>query len=485
MLTVLGNPRRFCNGLTRREALQAGSLGLLGGMFGLPALPQAVATPSANRSSGPAKSVILLFLHGGAATQDMWDLKPNAPIEVRGEFNPIATSAPGIQICEHLPRTARWMHKAALVRTVNHKAGCHNTLPPFTGYEVLVPEQNIANLNHPPSMGAVCEYLKQSGQSRRRDDLPAYVCLPHHLGWGESGRRPGIYGGFLGQRYDPFSAEPNAYLDAGIDRQNRALPPPIRGEPRIPTGTLAEGVTLDRLNSRQSLLQQIDQELRRSDEQAALASYGRTQQRAFGMLTSTQLRRAFDLDSEPARLRDRYGRTLFGSSVLVGRKLVEAGVQFVNIFWDNYAPRLNVLDYGWDTHEVNFLTLRDAYLPRLDLTYSALFEDLDGRGMLDETLVVILSDFGRTPRVNNTAGRDHWTYCYTVVFAGAGIRGGTVYGASDAHAAFVRDNPVSTADVCATIYECLGIDPEMPIHDRTGRPIPVAHGGRPIRDILA
>jgi hypothetical protein len=151
-------------------------------------------------------------------------------------------------------------------------------------------------------------------------------------------------------------------------------------------------------------LQQIDQELRRSDEQAALASYGRTQQRAFGMLTSTQLRRAFDLDSEPARLRDRYGRTLFGSSVLVGRKLVEAGVQFVNIFWDNYAPRLNVLDYGWDTHEVNFLTLRDAYLPRLDLTYSALLEDLDGRGMLDETLVVILSDFGRTPRVNNTAG---------------------------------------------------------------------------------
>lgn len=476
MLRVLGSPRTFCDGLSRRDLLHAGGLGLVGGFFGLPDL---AATERSTTLRARAKSVIFLFLHGGAATQDMWDMKPAAPTDVRGEFKPITTSAPGIQICEHLPRMARWMHRAALVRSVSHKAGCHNVVPTFTGFTEQVPDQNIANPNHPPSQGSVCEFLKDP-----LDDHPAYVCLPNHLGWGEGGRRPGIYGGFLGRKFDPLCGECNPIYDKGVNFKDRAKPVPLRGQPTLPNSVLQDGITLDRLDGRHSLLDQIDHVARRLDTQPATSQYGRTRDRAFGLFGSPRLRDAFDLEREDARLRDRYGRTLFGQSVLTARKLVGAGTRFVNVFWDNYAPRMQSLDFGWDTHEVNFLTLRQSYLPWLDQTYSALMEDLDARGMLDETLVVTISDFGRTPRVNATAGRDHWTYCYSVMLAGGGIRGGTVYGASDAQAAFVKDNPVGPADICATIYECLGIDPDMLIYDRAGRPLPVALGGKPIRDIL-
>jgi hypothetical protein len=476
---MLGSPRRFCDGFTRRETLRAGSLSLLGSYFGLPALPAALGNLTSARP-GKAKSVIFLFLHGGAPTQDMFDLKPDAPAEVRGEFRPIATSAPGVRVCEHLPRTAQWMHRTAVVRSVNHKAGCHNPLPTFTGLDLTLTDFSNSNPNHPPSMGSVCEYLR-----REPGGMPAYVCLPTYLGFGEAGRRPGIYGGFLGQRCDPFCAEVDPRPDPAIAKPYlREHCPPIVGTPRIPNGILVDGVTLDRLNRRQDLVQQLDAQLRRADAQAALAGYDRTRTRAFDLLTSARLRAAFDLEREDPHLCDRYGRSLFGQSCHIARKLVAAGVRFVNVFWDYYFVRLGVPDYGWDTHEKNFILLRDHYLPWLDLTYTALLEDLDRTGLLDETLVVLVSDFGRTPNVNKDAGRDHWTYCYSVVLAGAGIRGGTLYGASDKHAAFVRDNPVSPADVCATIYECLGIDPELLVHDRSGRPIPVANGGRPIRDIL-
>jgi hypothetical protein len=482
MLTVLGSPRRFCDGLTRREALTAGSVGLLGSLFGLPGLPEAQASPAPG-GRPRARSVILLFLHGGAATQDMLDLKPDAPAEVRGEFKPIATNVPGIRVCEHLPRLARWLHRTALVRSVNHKAGCHNVVPAFTGFPELVAEQNVANPNHPPSMGSVCAYLRE--QRGPTGDLPAYVCLPNYLGWGEAGRRPGIYGGFLGQRYDPFCGECDPHYDPGVNIKDRGRPAPLRGQPQLPSSSLQPGLTLDRLNGRQTLLQQLDGQTRSLESRAALQQFSRTQERAFGLLTSARLRAAFDLEREDPRRRERYGRTLFGSSVLVARKLVEGGVQFVNVFWDNYAPRLQSADFGWDTHELNFITLRERYLPWFDQAYAALLEDLEQNGLLDETLVVTLSDFGRTPRVNKDAGRDHWTYCYTVMLAGAGIRGGTVYGASDGQAAFVRDNPVSPADVCATIYACLGIDPDLLIRDRANRPVTIAQGGQPIRDILA
>ncbi len=203
-------------------------------------------------------------------------------------------------------------------------------------------------------------------------------------------------------------------------------------------------------------------------------------------MNAARLRTAFDLDAEDQRVRDRYGRTLVGASALVARRLVEAGVRFVNVTWEWYHRRLNAPnDVGWDTHWNNFSTLRKVLLPAFDQVFGALMEDLDARGLLDETLVLVLSDFGRTPRINKDAGRDHWTHCYSVLLAGGGVKGGMVYGASDSQAAFVKENPVRPADVVATVYHCLGIDPETPLYDRGGQPHPAAQGGRPIRDILA
>jgi hypothetical protein len=247
MLTLLGSPRRCCDGLTRRETLKAGALSALGGLFNLPSLLRAEQSRQHQRP-GKAKSVIALYLLGGAGTQDMFDLKPNAPAEIRGEFKPIPTSAPGVQICEHLPRLARWMHKAVLVRSVNHKAGCHNPLPSYSGYETPVGDITITRDTYPPSMGSVCEYLNREG-----GEFPAYVYLPCYLGWGTAIRYPGPYAGFLGKRYDPFFTECQPYIDH--PPEDKFKPQVLRGEPRIPNGVLADGITLDRLNARQGLIQ--------------------------------------------------------------------------------------------------------------------------------------------------------------------------------------------------------------------------------------
>lgn len=470
MITLLGSKRRLCDGLTRRETLKAGALSLLGGAFNLPSLLAAEERQHAR--PGKAKSVILLYLLGGAPTQDMFDMKPNAPDKIRGDFKPIDSNVPGMQICELMPRLTRWMHKTALVRSVNHKAGCHNPIPSYTGHEFMIADNVSTKDTYPPSMGSICEYLRNE-----KDDLPAYLYLPNYAGAGNPGglvRYPGPYGGFLGKRYDPLFSE----FDPAVVRQIGGMKV-LAGEPFLAKNTkLAEGITLDALQTREGLLQQFNKQQKRLDSDKALDDVNRIQQRALSLLTSTKLKNAFDLTAADPKLRDRYDRTLFGSSALIARRLVETGVRFVNVTWD--FPN----DTSWDTHAANFTWLRGA-LPSLDATCSALLEDLQDHGQLDETLVVVMSDMGRTPQINANAGRDHWTYAYTVMFAGAGIRGGTVFGASDAHAAYVKDRPVSTSDICATIYHCLGIDPEMPVHERGGRPIPVANGGQPIREILA
>lgn len=478
MLTMLGSPRRFCDGVTRRETLKAGALSLLGGYFGAPGQVEAALT---SVRPGKAKRVIMFFLFGGAATQDMYDLKPGAPTGVRSDFKPIATNVPGIQICEHLPGMAKWMHRIALVRSTNHRAGCHNGLPVYTGFEVVLPD-NQPRDTHPPSMGSVCEFLKQGAR-----DLPAYVCLPNYTAWDSGNRFNGQYAGFLGKQYDPVFSECRPKLDADARRDSRAHPPLWRGAPFLGDSVLTGDVSLDRLDRRRTLLQQFDDQQRLLEQTSSVAAYSRTQGRAFNMLTGSKLKAAFDLDREDPRLRDTYGNTLLGSSALVARKLIETGVQFVNVTWDSYARagNLTVADAAWDTHEWNFEVLRRVNLPVLDQTFSALMRDLEERGLLDETLVAVVSDFGRTPHINKDAGRDHWTYCYTSLLAGAGIRGGTVYGSSDKNAAAVRDNPVSPGDICATIYHALGIDPDTLIHDRSGRPLPIASGGQPIHDILA
>jgi hypothetical protein len=480
MLRVLGNPRRFCDGITRREALTAGALSVLGSGFTLSDLLAAEERRPAAARPGKAKSVLVLYLHGGAPTQDMFDLKPSAPVEIRGEFKPITTSAPGIQVCEHLPKTARWMHRCAVVRSVHHRAGCHNTLPSFTGSEQPVDvNEPIPRDSYPPGMGAVCEHLKPEGV-----DLPHYVAVPNYLGWGWAIKRPGPWGGFLGKRCDPLCGEYQPVLDPKPGPGRR---PMWLGRPFLADGELGADMTIDRLNTRRSLLQQLDDQQRRFESQPTADTFDRVRRRAFSLLTASKLKTAFNLDLEDVRMRERYGNNVVGSSTLIARRLIEAGVRFVDVYWDGYTYRVpnNGLDPYWDTHANNFVQLKQANLPSLDQTYSALLDDLEQRGLLAETLVVMMSDFGRTPRVNGNAGRDHWTSCYSVVLAGAGIRGGTICGASDGHAAYIKDRPVRPADICATIYHCLGIDPEMPLRDRAGRPMPVAQGGEPIREILA
>jgi hypothetical protein len=322
----------------------------------------------------------------------------------------------------------------------------------------------------------VCEYLNDN------PELPAYVYMPCYLGWGQSIRRPGPYAGFLGKRYDPLFTECNPHIDNPPDKPYHSQP--LRGSPVIPNSTLRDGVTIDRLNRRRTLLEQIDEQHAGFESTGKLTTFDRYQTQAWSLLTSSKVKAAFDLSREDPRLLDRYSRTLFGQSALIARKLVECGVRFINVTWDCYWERLQLSYECWDTHARNAGVLREYNLPYLDMTFDALMSDLDARGLLDETLVVVMSDFGRTPKINGNAGRDHWTFCYSVLLAGAGIRGGRLYGASDSQAAYVKDHPVSTGDVCASIYHCLGIDPALPVPDPVSRPVPIAHGGRAIAEIL-
>jgi hypothetical protein len=481
MLTMLGSPRRCCDGITRRETLKIGALSALGG-FGL---PQILAASEAGAVGlGKAKSVINIFLLGGAATQDMYDLKPDAPAEVRSQFQPIATSVPGLQVCEHLPQVAKLMHKVAVIRSLNHKAGCHNTLPCYTGYEVPVADNTITKDSYPPSMGSVCSYL-QARDPVRAAGLPDYVYMPCYLGWGQAIRRAGPYGGFLGKQYDALTTECDPKKPDGAPDPLPGTPCTVLGTPRLASSTLPQDITLDRFNTRHSLLGQFDQQQRLIEGSHAVDSYGKLKSQAYDILTSSKLKEAFDLSQEDAKLVERYGGHLFGNSTLMARRLVERGVRFVNVTWDLFWDRVKVDYDAWDTHTRNFDVLKNNKLPGFDQTFSALLEDLDARGLLDETLICVMSEMGRTPHINGNAGRDHWTFCYGALMAGGGIQGGAVHGESDSKAAYVKDKPVSTSDLCSTIYHCLGIDPGYRVPDFAGRPVGISHGGRVIEEILA
>ena len=477
MLTMLGSPRRCCDGFTRRETLRAGALSAMGG-FGLPQMLQAEETGLSKDAK--AKNVIFIFLLGGAATQDMYDLKPNAPSEVRGEFKPIPTTVPGIEVCEHLPKFAQMAHQFAFIRSVNHKAGCHNCLPCYTGFDVIPPDQHPRPTDA-PSIGSVLQYM-----SGERTETPQYVYMPNWLGWGQSFRRAGPYGGFLGKQYDALTTECMPFYDKDSFAPSPGTPQIVRGAPVLPSTSLEDGMTIDRLNTRRSLLSQIDTERRRMDQFASVdsSSYQRNQRQAFDILTSSAMRQAFDLSQEDPKMVDRYGQTLFGNSTLIARRLIEAGVRFVNVTWDLFWGPVNVDYDAWDTHNNNFNILKKNKLPGFDQTMHALMTDLQERGLLDETLIVVTSEMGRTPRINANSGRDHWTNCYGSLLAGAGIRGGTVYGASDTQAAYVADNPVRPADLLATIYRTLGIDPATRVPDQTGRPIEIAQGGHEIFEVM-
>jgi hypothetical protein len=480
MLHILGTGKKLCDGITRRELMRVGGLSLFGDLSWSDYLRTAdrnsARTRQDARSHGKARSVIFFNLLGGPSHLDMFDLKPDAPAEIRGEFRPIATSLPGLRITEHLPETAKWMNRSTLIRTVTHTQNAHDPLVIMTGFVSGDFNQNGPKPTDPPDIGAVCQYL---GRGPR--DMPGAVCLPCFPGWGQMGwRRPGPYGGFLGNQYDPlFSVCAPTF--ARKPRVPNYDPVPPLGDPQAPSLTLPPDVTAQRLDSRLSLLQQFDRHCKLAETSRAMERLDKYQQQALSMSVSSRTRDAFDLSREPDRVRERYGRNLHASSLLVARRLVEAGVPFVSVHAEIFGDN----GHSYDTHENNFGMLKDVNLPILDQAYPALVQDLDERGLLDSTLVVVMGEMGRTPRVENKAGRGHWPQCGFSLLTGGGIRPGTVFGTSDKTGAYPKDNPVAPADIVATIYDLLGIDPHMQVTDRTGRPVSIMpHEGQPLRGIM-
>ncbi len=459
---------------SRRDLLKAGAIGLFGMTWPelLAGRDIARAAASHDRSFGKAKSCILLFMWGGPAHQDTWDLKPEAPAEIRGEFRPISTNVAGIQIGEHFPLLAQRTDKLAIVRSLSHVDVNHTTATHFllTGQ----PPPPIDDLSKDwPHIGSVLAKL-----GRGRGVLPAFVSMrpkPHQENdvprFVEQSH--GQFAGWLGQSAGPLTidADPS---HAGYRVGDFLLPPEVNAS---------------RLDNRRALLAGVNRQLEAQAANLSLATMDDYYRRAFELLSSAAGGSAFDLEQEPAALRDRYGRHPHGQSVLQARRLVERGVPLVTVFWPSEGIK-NVSVY-WDTHSRNFIDLRERLMPPADQAFSALLDDLSERGLLDETLVVWTGEFGRTPRVgqrNSDAGagsdgRDHWPGCFSAVLAGGGIRGGQVYGSSDRHAAYPASNAVAPVDLVATAYHCLGVPPHLALEDQQGRPLVVCPGD-PIRQLL-
>ena len=477
MFKVLGSQSKMCDGTTRREVMQVGALSALG--LSLPQLAQADAIHSS--SAGPAKAVILVNLIGGPSHIDMFDMKPTAPVEIRGEFSPIDTSVSGLQVCEHLPLTARTMHLSTLIRTHTHLYNTHSPYNMLTGYSGPVIVNNIAKLTDHPSIGAVMHHA-----GLRARDVPTYVWMPSHPGHSQGRYRAGPYGGFLGRRYDPVFTTYEARFEEEIEGRNAHIDPPTPlAEPKVPLLDQLPPIALDRLNRRRSLLQQLGDQITALEGSSAVSDLDDYKRHAYELLTSDKTRRAFDLSTEPQRVRERYGKNLFGSCMLTARRLVEAGVRFVGVTTES-ALNGKIGAGQWDTHSNNFHLLKNFNLPILDQNYTALIEDLEARGLLDSTLVVVMGEMGRTPKVNkNAAGRDHWTQCGFILLTGGGVKRGYVHGKSDNQAGWPIDGPVTSADHVATIYELVGLDPHQTIADRSGSAVPIGLHGRAVREVIA
>lgn len=481
MLTIQSRPKQACSGVgdgfSRRELLQAGGAGLLG-----LSLPRLLAAEELQRPTSPrAKSVIFLFLFGGPSQLETFDLKPDAPPEIRGPFKEIASRTPGLRICEHLHRSAAVSDKFCVVRTLSHTYNDHSTAGHYmqTGHpwHVAIGAGFNATEKDWPSMGSVTEYMAQRAGGQR--DLPAYAVLPNFLGKLEDFtyqlRRPGEYAGWLGRAYEPLTTS----IEKRDKKDNPYFRPCTDDELKYQIQGLVshQELTLDRLNGRRSLLAQFDGGRRALEGRRVVDEYDRFEQRAFGLVASDKTRAALDLRQEPDALRDRYGRHLFGQSTLLARRLVEAGVRFCTVHWETTDG------YSWDSH-VHSNDVRDHLIPGFDTALSSLLVDLDERGLLDETLVVALGEMGRTPKATAAWGRSHWSMLFPVVLAGAGIRGGTVYGTTDKDAAWASERPVKPEDLAATIYYALGIDPEMRVLDPSGRPTAIVDGGRPLVELF-
>ena len=448
---------RLCDSWTRREILRAGGLSTLGLTLTDWFRGEAQGAVS---GKGTAKSVILIYNCGAPSHTDLWDMKPDAASEYRGEFKPIPTNVDGIQVSELMPRLAKQADKYAIVRSVHHEHGGHNSGMYWTivGRPYTVDSTLInPTRNDYPSFGTLVGYLaRKHGYNQA---LPPYVITPFPHCDSTVYITPGQYGGMLGVEHDPL------VLNSDPNKPNF----------QVPNITPPPGVTINRTRGRQQLLTALDSGLR-AVENDAFRNYDAARDKAFSLVTSEEVRKAFDLSKEPDALRDKYGRHTWGQSHLLARRLVEAGARFVTT--------VNGQSIVWDTHKDNFNGLKKNLVPRMEDAYSTLLTDLEDRGLLDTTLVIWMGDFGRTPKINSDAGRDHWPQCYSVLLAGGGIKGGQVVGSSDDVGAYPASRPVTPADIHATVYQALGYDPNTTMYPSLdGRPLPLTEG-QVIRELL-
>ncbi|MBI3838831.1 MAG: DUF1501 domain-containing protein, partial [Planctomycetia bacterium] len=477
-----------------------GGLGLLGlgaqsSCGGLSAAAAAGATRA--HSFGRAKRCILLYLYGAASQLETFDPKPDAPAQVRGELGAISTSVPGVQIGELLPQTARIIDRATIVRSMTHPYPLHASAFTLTSIPTIdVPLQmSPRDPRHWPFIGSVVDYLADQ-RGGPAPPISRNIGLP----WRLSARRPyaagdnaGPYGAWLGRAYDPlwtdFQGTGTRVSTYTFGNQTiRCNDPygPLEADCRFGLAAdakLPDGLTLDRLNRRRSLLEQFDDARRTLEVCTATRSFDNFRQQAFSYLTNSTLAGALDVAREPAEMRERYGMTLFGQATLVARRLLEAGTQFVTVLWDEFE----LVNSAWDTHFYHYELMREQLCPGLDRALGTLVLDLEARGMLDDTLIVCTTEHGRTPKLENVqgGGRGHWAQAYSTLLAGGGTARGKVVGRTDRIASAVLDTPVSPKDILATMYYLLGIDPQTLIRDRLGRPIAIAGEGKVRHELLA
>jgi hypothetical protein len=462
---------------TRRSALQAGAIGLLGLGTGELAALQALA----GSKPGKARTCIYIFLSGGLAQHDSFDLKPDAPADIRGEFKPIATRTTGIRIVEHLPLLAQRSHRWALVRSLTHRTNDHSLghLCMLTGRSQTPPGFNPSKPQPTdwPSIASVA-----GSSTPRRNNLPPAVILPDKLTHTTGRVIPGQFGGIMGRHRDPWFIEaspfdPRAYgafTEYEFDHQERPMPMAGKKRFRVPSLSLPEGLEQGRFDDRLTLLRRLDNQRRDMENSADAGRFGRFHEGAVSLLTQAKVRQAFDVLRSDPRTLDRYGRNSFGYSLLMARRLVEAGVNLVQVNLGNNET--------WDTHGNAFPHLKDKLFPPTDRALSALLDDLANSGLLDTTLIVMAGEFGRTPKISRLpqyyrlGGRDHWGAVQTVFFAGGGVRGGTVIGCSDKIGAYPANLPQTPESMAATIYQALGIPRTAEWHDALDRPHAIYHG---------
>jgi hypothetical protein len=502
MLSILGSRKQLCGGWTRREMLRAGGLGVFG--LGLSdylrlADVQALGAGPPTPPHARAKSCILLYLYGAASQIETVDMKPAAPVGVRGEFKPIRSTLPGCDVCELLPNMAKVMDRVTVIRSMTHPYPIHGVAYALTGVpQIDIPmELNPRDARHWPFVGSVVDYLdRRARRGKRRDAAPDNVALPFPFSSRRVGEVPraGPYAAFLGGAYNPlfteFHGNATRHVVKTLQTQHVDVAEPYMGVTPASRFELAGAtdlpadMTLDRLNRRRSLVEQFDRarpELERS--QAGRTSDG-YREMALSMIGSTKVRQALDLGREPRAVRESYGMTIFGQAALAARRLVEAGSRFVSVFWDEYG----LAGSGWDTHWDHYPRMKEELLPGLDRAFYGLIHDLDARGLLDETLVLLLTEHGRTPKLQNNVkggGRDHWSQAYSVILAGGGVARGRVVGKTDRQAGAVVERPVSPKDILATLYHLMGIDARTMLFDRTGRPMPLLAEGSVVREALA